>query len=38
VLTDYDYEYHEIGQCSNRHSRLKSNLIGLVWFASWAAV
>ena len=34
----YDYFYDEIGQSSSRHSSLKSNLIGLVWIASWAAV
>ena len=34
-LNDY---YDEIGQCSSRHSSLKLILIGLVWFASWAAV
>ena len=29
------YNYDEIGQCSSRLSSLKSNLIGLIRFASW---
>ena len=32
------YLNYEIGQSSSRHSSLKSNLIGLIWIASWAAV
>ena len=38
LLYYYYYYVYEIGQCSSRHSSLKSNLIGLVWIASWAAV
>jgi hypothetical protein len=34
----YGTYYDENGQCSSRHSSLKSNLIGLVWIASLAAV